>query len=281
MSLSRASLWLALAGTLAAPAAAAAFRYAAVGATPPSLVLADVDGRPITVPQRGRAAVVVFWRAGQELSEEALADAAELGRRRAGEDVDVVAVAEAGTEGERLRSVAARHRLRVAVDRDGRAAEAWGLIVYPSTGVVGRDGRLLGYVPSRPSDYRRRLDAHLVSPGGKAASTPAAVDQLDRRIELGWTRLDAGDANGALREFEAALALAPGSPRALMGVGVARVRRGETDEGIRIIEQALRLTADGVRGHWELGRAYESRGDHGRAVEHYRAAYLKLLEERK
>lgn len=106
-------------------------------------------------------------------------------------------------------------------------------------------------------------------------------DLTQAHLGLGYARLDMNEAAQALREFEFVLAKNPTSPGARVGVGIARIRLGRVDEGIRLLEEAVVLNPEPVRGYYELGRAYEARGDTARAVSHYRWAFLKLLQGRK
>jgi tetratricopeptide (TPR) repeat protein len=315
-------------GVLLAPVPASAFRYVEPGALAPALELVDLEGRRATVPSAGRPGVIVFWRPGQQLSDAALADLGALAEALAGRGVDFVAVAENGTGLEQSQPRASRLPLRFLLDRQARAGEAWGIIVYPSTAVVGADGRLLYYLPGHLAGYRSLVEAHVLRARGEisaeelrvrvagagdtngsaarradaayrkgiaaaaagrveeavaalAEALELAPDRVDMRLELGWARLEQGRPADALREFRAVLARSPESPAARMGVGIARLRLGEMDEGIRLLEEAVRLNPDPVRGHRELARAYEARGDVARAIEHYRWAYRKLVQGRK
>ena len=106
-------------------------------------------------------------------------------------------------------------------------------------------------------------------------------DLIEAHLQLGYVRLEMNDAAQALREFQFVLAKNPTSPGARVGVGIARTRLGEVDEGIRLLEEAVVLNPEPVRGHYELARVYEARGNVERAVYHYRWAFLKLLQGRK
>jgi Tfp pilus assembly protein PilF len=312
---------------LGLPPAAEAFRNVEVGDRVPPLTLADAEGRPIAVPQAGRATIVLFSRPGQQLSDEATADLGGLARGLAAKGLDIVTVmpAAAGRAMPRRQEPAP---VRALVDESGRAQQAYGVIVYPSTAVVGADGTLVYYLPSRAAGYRGLVEAHAlravgeisqqelsarVAQAGGAPATGAERGQaayrkgmllvgerrldeaaasfeeavaaaprfLDARLQLGYIRLDLDQPAPAIRQFEAALAISPGSPAARMGVGIARVRLGETEEGIRILSEAVRLNPEPVRGHYELGRAHETRGDYSQAAEQYRWALVKLLQGRK
>ncbi len=328
MALPHALLWATLLTGLLVPALADAFRSVSIGSPVPVLSLEDLEGKPVSVPDAGRFTVIVFWRPGQRFSEDALTDLAGVVRALEARRVAVVAVAEAGADPERSRALARTLPLRFLRDREGRAGEAFGIIVFPSTAVVGPDGRLRYYLPSRNTNYRILIEAHVQRTLGEiseeelgarlsrvgevygataelvqatykrgvtfvqekrydeaaAALSQAlglAPDLLEGHLQLGYVLLELGDPAQALKQFELVLAKNPASPGARVGRGIARLRHGQTDEGIRLLEEAVVLNPEPVRGHYELGRAYEARGDLERAIHHYRWAYLKLLQGRK
>lgn len=309
--------------TLCLPGGAAAFRNVAVGGTAPAVAL-EADGRRVALPAAGRVTVVLFWRPAQGFSEEAFADLQALVPGLAGKGVAFVAIAETGSPAK----PAGRPPLDAVADRDRQAADAFGVIVFPSTAVIDARGVLRAYVPSRRSSYRGLVEAYVLAALGELPEadlarrlaalgetygrdaeaaqaaykrgTAAAAgrrhaeaarefaqaialqpDLVDAHLQLGYARLEMNEARQALAEFEFVLARNPTSPGARVGVGIARVRLGQVDDGIRQIENAIVLNPEPVRGHYELGRAYEARGDLPRAVYHYRWAFLKLLQGRK
>jgi len=305
-----------------------AFRYVSLGSPVPSLALENLEGATARVPGAGQVTVIAFWRPGQQLSDDALADLGALAASLSAKNVDLIAVAESGADREASRARAARLPLRFLLDRDGRMGEAYGIIVFPSTAVIGSDGRLKYYLPSRTPAYRtlveatvlhargsvseeelaRRLraagDAHAT--GGETARTAyrrgvelmqekryaearaalsealsRAPEQLDAELQLGYVQLELREPALALEHFEAILKRNPASPAARVGRGIARLRLGAIDEGIRLLEDAVVLNPEPVRGHWELAQVYEARGDLDRALTHYRWAYRKLRQGRK
>jgi Flp pilus assembly protein TadD len=307
------------------PAPARGFRYVEVGHPVPVLRLDAGGGVAVTVPAPGRVTLLLFWRPGQSLSDEAFADVAALASQPSLAGVDVVGVPEAGSVGG---PPASSSRLRLLRDPDGRVAQAYGIIVTPSAGIIDGEGRLAYYLPSRPANYRALLGAHVAharremnddqlatrvaglgeSYGRAAEAVQAAYrrgvtlaregrhadavsaltealrlapDHLDARVQLGYAYLDGGQPAAALEQFERVLARNHGAPAARVGKGIARLRLGDADEAIRLLEEATALNPEPVRGHRELATAYEARGDLPRALEHYRWAYRKLLQGRK
>jgi tetratricopeptide (TPR) repeat protein len=79
---------------------------------------------------------------------------------------------------------------------------------------------------------------------------PAAV--FSHAVEL----QRAGDLDGAIREYQAFLALRPDSPQARSNLGAALTRRGRYQEAIEQYVQALALTKDDPKVRFNLGLAY-------------------------
>ena len=73
---------------------------------------------------------------------------------------------------------------------------------------------------------------------------------------LGFAALARVDITGALTAFEKAIALEAGNPLARLGLGLARIRKGELAEGRREIEIAVSLNPEDPITRSYLGKAY-------------------------
>lgn len=99
---------------------------------------------------------------------------------------------------------------------------------YPLTGVA------TNLLPERLADAEQRV-----------ASVPA---DLQARLKLGEILFDLGRQVEARREFEQALALDPGSPRALTGLGWVHLVEGRPQEALRAFRQATLSTLSALVG---------------------------------
>lgn len=134
------------------------------GARTPVLGLTDADGRPWSlVRQRGRVVLVNFWASWCEPcraempSLQALADTTEPER------LAVVGI-NYQENTLRVKSFAERMGIRfpLLLDQDGGAARAWTRRIFPTTVLVGPDGRprqvITGEMDWAGADARRLLD---------------------------------------------------------------------------------------------------------------------------
>jgi len=111
-------------------------------ATPP-LVLPQLDGGAWDLAaQRGHAVLLNFWATWCEPCRTEMPSLERLAARHASDGLVVVAV------NWRESAATIRHHaeqtalaLTVLRDADGAAAKAWGVRVFPTTLLVGRDGR--------------------------------------------------------------------------------------------------------------------------------------------
>lgn len=227
------------------PAPAGGFRYVDVGHPVPVLRLDDGHGGAVTVPAPGRVTLVLFWRPGQPLSDEAFADVAALASQPSLAGVDVVTVPEAGGVGASPQSSS---RLRLLRDADGRVAQAYGIIVTPSTGIVDAEGRLAYYLPSRPANYRALLGAHIAH-----ARREMTDDQLATRV--------AGLGESYGRSAEAV--------QAAYRRGVSLIHEDRHADAVAALTEALRLAPEHLDARVQLGYAHLDGGQPAAALEQF------------
>ncbi|MDH3444246.1 MAG: tetratricopeptide repeat protein, partial [Deltaproteobacteria bacterium] len=100
-------------------------------------------------------------------------------------------------------------------------------------------------------------------------------------LALGFAYLDLQEPKAAQEEFELVLKRHNTSPAARMGLGISAVRLGDLDKGIAMLEDAVQINPDPVQGYYELGRAYEKKGNLKEALHAYKWAVRKLLQGRR
>lgn len=117
----------------------------------------------------------------------------------------------------------------------------------------------------------------LIDPGARGVAGQAAAHVADGLAQA-WN----GDVDGAIGEFDAAIALRPRLAIAYLNRGLALQRQGETDRALADLDRAVRYAPHAARGYYnrsllleQAGNAERARADADRAVqidERYRAA---------
>lgn len=311
-------------------APAPAFRSVAVGGKVPAATVKDMSGRDVGLDFGQRATVFLFWRADQPFSEDALKDLEQIKQEFSPRGVEIFAVAEGGTPTSAVQTALKKLGLTypMYLDSEHRVEEKLGVIVFPSTGIVGGGRQLKFYLPSRNSNYRQiiwtrlkvelglmsekefdqqmkqigeelgseriRAEDHFktglrLSRQGKSRDAVSELRQalsldpalIDAHLALGYAHLDLAEPAVAQREFELVLKQHTASPGAKLGLGISAVRLEELDRGIEILKDAVQINPDPVQGYYELGRAYEKKGNLKEATHAYKWAVRKLLQGRR
>ncbi|OGQ80519.1 MAG: hypothetical protein A3F90_16655 [Deltaproteobacteria bacterium RIFCSPLOWO2_12_FULL_60_19] len=307
-----------------------AFRAVSVGDMAPATAVKDLGGREVKLAWSRRPVVLVFWRSNQAFSLEALKDLEQIKKEFSQKGLEVLAVAEGRESNSTVQAAIKSLNLSypIYLDAERKAELGFGVIVFPSTGIVGADGRLKFYLPSRNSNYREILQARLkvefglmkesefdqqmkrigeelgseraraedhlktglrLSRQGKPREAVQELKQalsfdqqlLDAHLGLGYAYLNLGEPSSAQKEFELVLKQHPASPSARLGMGICAVRLGELDRGIEMLKDAVQINPDPVQGYFELGSAYEKKGDLKEAMHAYKWAVRKLLQGRR
>jgi tetratricopeptide (TPR) repeat protein len=159
----------------------------------------------------------------------------------------------------------AQHSMRL--NRSGDAVDALRgfqrALVKRGTAVNGAAGRS----PFERVDLLRQ-------PAGVAPVFPQA------RYRDGFAALDAGDYADALERFDEALAGEPllageASARQRVTDGAGALRRGEVQPALTLLQAAVAEAPAYAEGHRVLGLVYWIDGQHGRSIEHLRAAIVR------
>ena len=109
------------------------------------------------------------------------------------------------------------------------------------------------------------------------AADPDYADAVADLAELlvAENRLD--DAEKRINDL---LAKRPRFHRAKLTLGLIKLKRGKLDEAEKLLNEALVMNPDPVRAHYYLGQLHEKKNDYKLAMEHYRDALKRCLNER-
>jgi len=276
----------------------------------------------------GKAYVLVYLSAEQKSSELAAAESQDIARKYADEPIRFIhATADIVHRAyfEKLREDKGIE-LPLGLDPARDLYASLGMIVFPTTIVVDREGRLMHVISTRGPDYAHELECYVKhalgilddegltealtartsqehSPQSLASRHRAAArllrdkglldsaeaeltaaleydpDNRDVKLDLADLYLLKSDGQRAEEIVDAILAEDPRHHRARLLKGIALFRMWKLDEAERILKEVLVLNPDPARTHYYLGLLYELRGQQDQAVEHYREALRRLLNE--
>lgn len=104
-------------------------------------------------------------------------------------------------------------------------------------------------------------------------------DDPDIRLDIADLCIRTGDIAAARSMIDPILESNAEHRRARLLDGIACYKEGKLDDAERILTEALVLNPDPARTYFYLGRIYEQKGDQTKALEHYREALVRLLDE--
>ncbi len=109
-------------------------------------------------------------------------------------------------------------------------------------------------------------------------SIAAGPDMAKSHILLGYLFLDAKETDNAIDQFNTALHIDPSSKDAGTGLGAALIEINNFDRAIDVLTKALFLNPIPERTLYELGRAYELKGDKENAAVMYKKSIGKIVD---
>jgi tetratricopeptide (TPR) repeat protein len=288
-----------------------------------------IDGATIDSESlKGSVVVLVYLSAEQRSSELAAVEAEKVVAELGAAEVKLVHVTADVVHKPYFERFRADRSITtpLAFDPDRSLYGRLGLIVFPTTIVVDREGKLSHVISARAPDYSHVLSCYLrhtlglisdaeledtLKARASSESSPkslasthraaarllrekglhnAAKDELRKALEkvpddpdllLDLADLDllSGELDSAETLVSKVLAAHAEHRRAKQLRGIALYRRGDLDGAEQVLLEALSLNPEPARIHYYLGRIYEQKGQMPQALEHYREALRRTLNE--
>ncbi len=252
----RSAAALVLTVSLIPAARAEAFRETPIGATIANRKMPTLDGKAESFLGSAKANVFVFFRTGQDHSEQALRQLAALEREFAGKPVRFVAVVSSDEPRDAARAMVrdAGVRMPVLLDEKDALYGEIGVVLHPSIGIADAQHRLAQYQPFRKLNLldatRGRIQVVLgeMTEAQLAAvldppQNPVKVNRALARLNLARKLLQAGAVEAALQSARAAVAMEPEHAANHAVLAEALARGGSCDEAAREAAEARKLDA--------------------------------------
>ncbi len=276
-SLVRHLIAVALPLILVGPLRADQLRNVQRGELLPPFNLAGLEGQPVkSADLSGKVLVLVYVSARQRQSEEVFASAHRVVERLNRDDVELVYISADADQADYFRELRDRLTARepMAFDGEREYYGKLGLIVYPTTVVTSKDGKLLHVVTSWTRDYEYRLELYCRHAAGeindaelskRATAGPLRKDKArikaDRHRSVATVYRSKGMADEAIRELEQAIAADPTYADVVVDLVEVLVSRGKIDEAEKRADVLLKDQPDCNGAKLMLGLIRLKRGD--------------------
>jgi hypothetical protein len=251
---SAAALVLALVVTPAADAEA--FRETPVGAVIQNRKMPTLDGKTESLLGAAKANVFMFFRSGQDHSEQALWQVAQLEKELASKPVRFVGIVSSDEPREAVAEMVRQSgaKLTVLVDEKDSFYGEVGVSLHPSIGIADAQGKLVAYQPFRKINLQDALRGQIQRALGEITDaqlaaildpkpTPVAVNRAQARVNLARKLLGMGAVDAAIQSARAAVALEPAVAENHAVLAETLARGGKCDEAAREAAEARKLDA--------------------------------------
>ena len=209
----------------------------------------DTAGRDVVVPDAQRMTVVVFGMAGQQRSAGVLRELDTLfGEDETVQLIAVVSGAAAATDALKLaRSVGWQGPM--VADADYAVSGRFDVHVWPSTAVVGADGRELGRIAGSPASFAKDMQTYLAFAHGQidravlderlaahqhVASTPGHV--AERHLHVAERLLERGQVEQARDQLLRGLEASGDDARLHLLLARAQILMGQPAEALQRLD---------------------------------------------
>lgn len=253
------------------------------GEVAPAFTLTSVEGKRMSLSSyEGKVVAVIFWRTGQKRSLLALEDAKAILDKYKGKGLEVLSIIEDSDNKEEALMVFKNKGIDypLLVDRERRVYGEYGIRVFPTTVIVGKDGKIAYDIPSHPLTYKTKLRGYVKSALGeidegqlKEALSPHNVEQDKATLEasrmynlaMKFTESRMFDLaiNSAIKSIDAK----PDMVKSHVLLGFLYLETDEPDKALETFNKALELDSGSNDAKTGLGGALVIKGDVDKAIE--------------
>ena len=263
-----------------------------LGNQAPDFALQDASGTDFALADmRGRIVIIIFWRAEQKRSIDALTALQSIYEKFKEQGVEVVALFNGVSRAEVISKTKQSEQLSFPLlhDPEEKVYGDYGVIVAPSTFVVDKEGKLSYYYPSYRPDFSRQIIGRVeVLLGRKTLEQLQAELQPVKRPEIlenekkarrymkmGNRLLEKGMARSAMLQYEKAVREKPDLFEAHLHLGDIYLNQEKLEEADAAFKQAIGLKPRSGEAHAGLGDVLFFQGQLEKSVEMIQVA-LKL-----
>lgn len=233
----------------------------------------DTAGKPFTVPVAGHATVLLFVMADQDHSKHAMGYAQQVLTGRS--DARIAAIISGEQAGAFAPTLIEQTQwaLPMVIDPKYDASGRMLVRVWPTTLVIGSDGKLIAHIGGCPASYSKDLTAYLDFASGKIdeASLKQRLadrgivgstdgDIAHRHLQLAQRLMEKGDYGEARTEITKGLEKEPQSALLLLAMARLDIAVGHPADAMKTLRNVDEKTVAGWRINALKGRAMVALG---------------------
>jgi tetratricopeptide (TPR) repeat protein len=231
----------------------------------------DTAGGSVCVPTAGKASVILFVKADQDRSRQALAQLSELladlSYQGIVQGVAVVSGQEAGVGAAQLAG-SDQWTGPIVIDTDYEASGLMSARVWPTTEVIDEYGNRIAHLPGLRESYAKDLRAYLdfvkgdidraalddrLKTNDTIASTPDSI--VSRHLHMAERLLEKGQTDLARKELEQGLAVDPDDIQLIFTLARIRVMTQDPAGALTLLDELTAEDAPAWRVQTLRGRA--------------------------
>jgi peroxiredoxin len=295
----------------------------------PDFTLSSLEDKVVSLSDfKGSIVVLLYWRADQERSLQAVQDLQGLYGKYKDKGLRVIGIIADAAQKKSVIQILRDNAVDfpVLLDSEREVYGAYGVRVYPSTIIIDREGKVAHGIPGHSLTYKVKMGgrlrymlgeisehelAEIMSPKKEVKdeallkaqrrynlalkftgtrmydqavmmvkqAAMAKPDFIESYILLGFLSLELDETAEAYDAFKRALEIDPGSKDALTGLGSTLILKNDLDGAIDMLTDAVSLNPYPERAYYELGRAYELKGEALKSAEMYKKSLEKVIHK--
>lgn len=257
------------------------------GGDAPDFTLGSTEGQSFSLSEyRDRPVVVIYWRTGQKRSLLALKEANDILRELRKKDIKIVSVIADSDDKDKAEETFRENEIEypLFVDNGRQMYSDYGIRVYPTTIVIGKEGKLAHVIPSHPLTYKKFLKAYIrkalgeIDDEGLKEAISIKQEVRDKptlealrlyNLALKFTQSSMYDL--AINTLDKSVTAKPEMLKSHILLGFLYLETSETEKALDEFNKALELDPDSKDAKTGLGGALVLNGDADNAI--------KILDE--
>jgi peroxiredoxin len=253
------------------------------GDSVPNFTIRTIDGRQISLDQQeGRIIVLAFWKQNDDKSSKMLTDLSRISEEFQGKKVTLLAINGDKATDKQVGEMAREKKLgcSFASDPDLAVYSSLGILVLPTTLIVGPDGKLAFIQDLYSRNFYAQTKAQVrfllgeitedelnaeLDPGKSATISHARI-KAERYVNMALVLLDLKEKTKAREALKKAAEIDPSFPEPHLRLAGLCLEDKEVGEAGTELAQALELNPSPKEGKLLQGLTYAGQGEDGLAV---------------